>query len=40
MFQTNIVMGYLSPQKFFKNTEVLTKKITFEAEIVVSTLPL
>ena len=40
MFQKNSVMGYLSPQKFFKNTEVFTKKINFEAEIVVSTLPL
>ena len=37
MFQINNVMGYLPPQKNFKNTEVFTQKITFEIEIVVST---
>ena len=31
-------MGYLSSQKIFKNTEVVTKNTTFEIEIVVSTL--
>ena len=27
MFQINNVMGYLPPQKNFKNTEVLPKKL-------------
>ena len=37
MFQINNVIGYLPPQKNFKNTEVFTKKNTFEIEIVAST---
>ena len=40
MLQIDNVMDYVSPQKNFKNTEVFTKKIAFEIEIVVSTRPL
>ena len=34
MFQINNAMGYLPPQKNFSNTEVFTKKITFEIEML------
>ena len=40
MLQVNSVMGYLYPQKIFKNAQVFTKKNTFEIEIVVFTRPL